>query len=144
MNTSLRRAVATVTVRAAGLAGAPRHPPPPTRPGNRPAHAALVGTGAEEDRPGHKATVLRHQGALDGVEVRNAKTARPAALHQVRRPRGHPGRDITDLGIPLVAGGLPRAYSRTYQKGGVRGVRGVSTIGDPSWAVSSRVSRPRP
>lgn len=132
VNTSLRRAVATVTVCAAGLAGAlVTHPAADAARQPSRAHAASSGPALKKTDLGYKATVYGTKVLLDGVEVRNAKTA--FAQQRCTRYVGREvtrGADITDLGIPLVAGGLTESYSRTYQKGGVRGVRGVSTIGD--------------
>lgn len=127
MNTSpLRRAVATVTVCAAGLAGAlVTSPAADAAP-----HPARAGAPVKTNL-GYKATVYGTKVLLDGVEVRNAKTA--FAQQRCTRYVGREvtkGADITDLGIPLVAGGAAESYSKTYRKHGVRGVLGVSTIGD--------------
>jgi hypothetical protein len=133
LNTTLRRAVAAVSVCAAGLAGALVSTPAdaahgaahPARPGGR---------GAARPVPtdlGYKATVYGTKLLLDGVEVRNAKAA--FAQQHCTRYAGREvtqGAEISSLGIPLVSGGLATSYSRTYRKGGVHGVRGVSTIGD--------------
>lgn len=127
MNTSLRRAVATVAVCAAGLAGTLVSTPSAdaVRHTDR-GHSAPARTDL-----GYKAVVYGTKVLLDGVEVRNAKTA--FAQQRCTRYVGREvtkGADITDLGIPLVAGGLTESYSQTYREHGVRGVRGVSTIGD--------------
>lgn len=132
MNTSsLRRAVATVSVCAAGLAGALA---------TTPAADAAHHTGRHQERGaapvrtdlGYKGTVYGTKLLLDGVEVRNAKTA--FAQQRCTRYAGREvtkGAEITNLGIPLVAGGLSTSYTKTYRTAdGIHGVRGVSTIGD--------------
>jgi len=124
--TSLRRAVATATVCAAGLAGALVSTPA----ADAAPHGARGTTPVRTDL-GYKATVYGTKVLLDGVEVRNAKTA-----FAQQRCTTYAGREVTkgaeisDLGIPLVAGGLATSYSQTYRKGGVHGVRGISTLGD--------------
>lgn len=139
MNSSLRRAVATLSVCAAGLAGAlVTHPAADAARHASSAASTQMSGQKPAQKPalrktnlGYKAMVYGTKVLLDGVEVRNAKTA--FAQQRCTRYVGREvtrGADITDLGIPLVAGGLTESYSRTYQKGGVRGVRGVSTIGD--------------
>ncbi|GAA1128587.1 hypothetical protein [Nocardioides aquiterrae] len=131
MNTSsLRRAVATVSVCAAGLAGtlATTSAADAAHHSSRP--AARAGAPVKTDL-GYKATVYGTKVLLDGVEVRNAKTA--FAQQRCTRYAGREvtkGTEISDLGIPLVAGGLATSYSKTYRKDGVHGVRGVSNIGD--------------
>ena len=131
MNTSLRRAVATVTVCAAGLAGALASTPAADAARHTDRHAKrAAGTLVKTDL-GYKATVYGTKLLLDGVEVRNAKTA--FAQQRCTRYAGREvtkGTEISNLGIPLVAGGLTTSYTRTYRRDGVHGVRGISTIGD--------------
>lgn len=133
MNTtsSLRRAVATVSVCAAGLAGALA-----TTPAADAAHQSARAGSRDASAPvktdlGYKGTVYGTKLLLDGVEVRNAKTA--FAQQRCTRYAGREvtkGAEISNLGIPLVAGGLTTSYTKTYRKDGVHGVRGISTIGD--------------
>jgi hypothetical protein len=128
VNTSLRRAVATLAVCAAGLAGTLATTP-----------AADASKGARSDaaaKPvltnlGYKATVYGTKLLLDGVELRKAKLAfaQQRCTRYVNREVTK-GTDLSDLGIPLVAGGLTTSYSKTYRKDGVQGVRGISNIGD--------------
>ncbi|WP_028637538.1 choice-of-anchor P family protein [Nocardioides sp. URHA0032] len=134
MNTSpLRRAVATVSVCAAGFAGALATTPAADAAHHTGRHAERgAGTPVKTDL-GYKGTVYGTKLLLDGVEVRNAKTA--FAQQRCTRYAGREvtkGAEISDLGIPLVAGGLSTSYTQTYRKDGVHGVRGVSTIGDLS------------
>lgn len=126
MNTSFRRAVATASVCAAGLAGALVTTP-----------AADAGPAPQRaDRPvktqvGYKAAAIGTKLLVDGVEVRTAKTA--FAQQKCTRYAGREivrGTDLNSLGIPLVAGGLTTSRTETYRKGGVHGSRAISTIAE--------------
>ncbi|HEU5038994.1 MAG TPA: choice-of-anchor P family protein [Nocardioides sp.] len=132
MNTShVRRAVAIVSVCTAGLAGALATVPAADAAHHPGRHAEHGASAPVKTDLGYKATVYGTKLLLDGVEVRNAKTA--FAQQRCTRYAGREvtkGTEISNLGIPLVAGGLATSYSQTYRKGGVHGVRGVSTIGD--------------
>ena len=129
MNTSIRRVVATASVCAAAFAGSLASVPAADAAAapQRPARAA----GPVKTDVGYKAQVMATKLFVDGVEVRTAKTA--FAQQRCTRYAGREivrGTDLTSLGVPLVAGGLTTSRSLTYQKDGVNGVRGISTIAD--------------
>ena len=127
MNTSIRRVVATASVCAAALAGTlVSLPAADARAPETPQAGAPVKTDV-----GYKAQVMATKLLVDGVEVRSAKTA--FAQQRCTRYAGREivrGTDLTSLGVPLVAGGLTTSRSVTYEKDGVHGVRGISTIAE--------------
>jgi hypothetical protein len=123
---SLRRALATATVCAAGLAGA-LTAVPPAGASERPHRA---------DRPvmtdlGYKATVFGTKLLVDGVEVRNLKDA--FAQQRCTRYAGRESHASSTISLPdnpLVHIAAATSSTRTYLHDGLNGVRGVSSIGD--------------
>ncbi len=122
---SLKRAIATLTVCAAGLTGAvvTTGPADASRSSRE---SRLVKTNL-----GYKATVYGTKVIIDGVELRNAKEA----FAQQRCTR-YAGRDVlknSTLSIPeneLIKVSAASSHTETYLENGVNGVRGVSTIAD--------------
>ena len=122
---SLKRAIATLTVCAAGLAGALVTTTP-----------ADASKGSDGDRLvrtnlGYKAVVYGTKVIIDGVELRNAKEA----FAQQRCTR-FAGRDVlknSTLSLPdneLIKVSAATSHTETYAQDGLKGVRGVSTIAD--------------
>jgi hypothetical protein len=123
---SLRRAVATATVCAAGLAGTLAAIPSADAHGAAARSDRLVKTNL-----GYKATVYGTKVLVDGVEVRNAKEA--FAQQRCTRFAGRQVLKNSTLTIPdneLVHVSAASSRTNTYVKDGVNGVRGISTIGD--------------
>lgn len=125
MNKSLTRVIASLTVCAAGLAGALVT-----------TTSADASTASRTDRLvktnlGYKATVYGTKVIIDGVELRNSKEA----FAQQRCTR-YAGRDLlksSTLSLPdteLIKVSAASSHTETYVKNGVNGVRGVSTIAD--------------
>lgn len=126
---SIKRAIASLTVCGAGLAGALVIVPPAT--------SASPDSGrAERSAPtvtnlGYKATVYGTKLLVDGVEVRNLKDA--FAQQRCTRRVGLEEVANSVLSLPdnpLIQGGLTKSYTQTYRRDGVQGVRGISTIAD--------------
>jgi hypothetical protein len=122
---SLKRAIATLTVCAAGLAGA-LVTTTSADAGNASRADRLVKTNL-----GYKATVYGTKVIIDGIELRNAKEA----FAQQRCTR-YAGRDVlrnSTLSLPdneLVKVSAASSHTETYVRDGLHGVRGVSTIAD--------------
>ena len=125
MNMSLKRAIATLTVCAAGLAGALVTTTP-----------ADAGNASREVRPvrtnlGYKATAYATKLLIDGIAIRNAKEA--FAQQRCTRFTGRDVRKASTLSLPdneLITVSAATGRTQTYAENGVSGVRGISTIGD--------------
>lgn len=129
MNRSITKAIASVAVCGAGLAGSLVLVPPAT---------SAAPDAPRAERPsskisdlGYKATVYGTKVLIDGVEVRNLKDA--FAQQRCTRRVGLEEVASSVLAIPdnpLIRGGLTKSYTQTYKSDGVEGVRGISTIAD--------------
>lgn len=130
MNRSIKKAIASVAVCGAGLAGALVLVPPATSATSDAPRAERASSSKVTDL-GYKATVYGTKVIVDGVELRNAKDA----FAQQRCTRQVGLQEVADsvLSIPdnpLIRGGLTKSYTQTYKTAGVQGVRGISTIAD--------------
>jgi len=133
VNKSLTRMVASLTVCAAGLAGA--LVTAPTADASK-ATSTSADRAARSDRPvktdlGYKATVYGTKVIVDGVEMRNAKEA--FAQQACTRYAGREKLKSSTLSLPdneLVKLSAASSHTETYLENGVNGVRGVSTIAD--------------
>ena len=129
MKKSLTRVIASLTVCAAGLAGALVTP-------NAADAIQATGKAARSDRPvktnlGYKATVYGTKVIVDGVEMRNSKEA--FAQQACTRYAGRELLKSSTLSLPdneLVKLSAATSHTQTYLEDGVKGVRGVSTIAD--------------
>ncbi|HEY0949306.1 choice-of-anchor P family protein [Nocardioides sp.] len=129
MKKSLTRVIASLTVCAAGLAGA--LVTPTTAEASQAASRA-----ARSDRPvktnlGYKATVYGTKVIVDGVEMRNSKEA--FAQQACTRYAGRELLKSSTLSLPdneLIKLSAATSHTQTYLEKGVNGVRGVSTIAD--------------
>ncbi|MBI2245061.1 MAG: hypothetical protein HYU55_14385 [Nocardioides sp.] len=122
---SLKRAIATLTVCAAGLAGALVT----TTPAD--AHKASDGDRLVKTNLGYKGTAYGTKVIIDGVEIRNAKEA--FAQQRCTRYAGRTVLKNSTLSLPdneLVKVSAATSHTETYAKDGLNGVRGTSTIAD--------------
>lgn len=128
MKRSITKAIASVAVCGAGLAGSLVLVPPAT---------SAAPDAPRAERPsskitdlGYKATVYGTKVLVDGVEVRTLKDA----FAQQRCTRQVGLEQIANSGIlsipdnPLIQGGLTKSYTQTYRTNGIQGVRGISEI----------------
>lgn len=125
MKTTIRRTVATLAVCAAGLAGTLA-----TTPAADATKASRSDKLVKTDL-GYKATVFGTKLLVDGVEVRNLKDA--FAQQRCTRYAGREDRASSTISLPdnpLVHISAATSSTRTYIADGVKGVRGISTIGD--------------
>ena len=127
MNRSIKKAIASVAVCGAGLAGALVIVPPATSAAPDAPRAERASSKVTD--LGYKATVYGTKLLVDGVEVRNLKDA--FAQQRCTRQVGLEEVASSVLSLPdnpLIRGGLTKSYTQTYKKDGVQGVRGLAQL----------------